>query len=153
MKKFVVDKKVFEALPGYCLGVLVAKGIENDRKNEKIESMLKKKEPNKWPSVELMSADKRSDATIEMKFKILSISELGLVLKSSLCPHEGDVFQVHSNLFTELELEAPLVKVISVHNSASPTEWIVKTHFFGAKDQFLQHIRSWMYQALLKKVV
>ncbi len=42
MKKFVVDKKVFEALPGYCLGVLVAKGIENDRKNEKIESMLKK---------------------------------------------------------------------------------------------------------------
>ncbi len=120
---------------------------------EKIESMLKKKEPNKWPSVELMSSDKRSDAAVEMKFKILSVSELGLVLKSSLCPHEGDVFQVHSSLFAELELEAPLVKVISVHNSASPTEWIVKTHFFGAKDQFLQHIRSWMYQTLLKKVV
>jgi DNA-binding response OmpR family regulator len=120
---------------------------------EKVESMLQKKEPNKWPSVELASGDKKSEALVGVKFKILSVSELGLLMKSNICPHEGDVFQVQSQLFKDLDLENPLVKVISVHNSASPTEWLIKTHFFGVKDHFLQQIRSWMYQTLLKKVV
>lgn len=120
---------------------------------EKVESMLLKKEPNKWPSVDLSMHEKLSAARVEIKLKIMTISELGLVLKSNICPHEGDVFQVHSELFTDLGLDFPFVKVISVHNSNVATEWIIKTHFFGAKDQFLQNIRSWMYQALLKKVV
>ena len=40
MKKFIVDEKVFELLPDYCLGVVVASGFDNAAPNEKIEAML-----------------------------------------------------------------------------------------------------------------
>ncbi|AZO94778.1 phenylalanine--tRNA ligase beta subunit-related protein [Halocella sp. SP3-1] len=40
MKRFIVDKKVFEKLPKYCLGVVVAKGIDNHVSNVRIEQML-----------------------------------------------------------------------------------------------------------------
>ena len=40
MKKFIVDEKVFELLPDYCLGVVVASGFDNAAPNGKIEAML-----------------------------------------------------------------------------------------------------------------
>ena len=40
MGYFRVDKKVFEKLPDYCLGVIVAKGIINSRRNEKIVALM-----------------------------------------------------------------------------------------------------------------
>ncbi|MBS4535612.1 hypothetical protein GOQ29_08245 [Clostridium sp. D2Q-14] len=42
MKKFIVDEKVFEKLPEYCLGIVVAKGIDNHSFNNRIEQMLDK---------------------------------------------------------------------------------------------------------------
>jgi CheY-like chemotaxis protein len=119
---------------------------------EKVESLLQKKDPQKWPEVELGSLNEFSDAKIDLGIKILSVSELGLTLQCKICPQEGDVFQVSGNLFKELNVEAPLVKVMSIENAQGKSnEWIIKTHFFGAKDQFLQQIRSWMYQTLLRK--
>ncbi len=40
MKKFIVDPAVFEKLPDYCLGVVVASGFDNAAPNEKIETLL-----------------------------------------------------------------------------------------------------------------
>lgn len=40
MKKFIVDTKVFDALPQYCLGVIAAKGIRNAGENERIAALL-----------------------------------------------------------------------------------------------------------------
>lgn len=52
MKKFVVDKKVFERLPGYCLGVVIARGIDNSVLDERITEMLNRsfsqKGTKKW---------------------------------------------------------------------------------------------------------
>lgn len=120
---------------------------------EKIEALLQKNEPHKWPQVDLGAINDYSTAKIDMTIKILSVSELGLTLQTQVCPQEGDVFQVSGSLFKELNIEAPFVKVISVQGAQGTknNEWIIKTHFFGAKDQFLQQIRSWMYQTLLRK--
>jgi CheY-like chemotaxis protein len=118
---------------------------------EKVDALLQKKEPTKWPQVDLPQQEPQSQGKIELSLKIVSVSELGLTLLSSSCPHEGDVFQVSGPLFTELQIEAPLVKVISVAPTNRPNEWTIKTHFFGVKDQFLQQVRSWMYQTLLRK--
>lgn len=43
MGYFRVDKKVFEKLPDYCLGVIVAKGINNSRRNEKIAALMQER--------------------------------------------------------------------------------------------------------------
>jgi DNA/RNA-binding domain of Phe-tRNA-synthetase-like protein len=40
MKRFSVDKKVFEVLPTYCLGIVVAHGIDNHQPNERIEKAM-----------------------------------------------------------------------------------------------------------------
>ncbi|MCD8224267.1 MAG: hypothetical protein LUC99_05390 [Clostridiales bacterium] len=40
MKRFYVDDAVFDALPGYCLGVVVAKGIRNEEHNEAITTQM-----------------------------------------------------------------------------------------------------------------
>ena len=42
MKKFIVEDKVFEKLPSYCLGIVAAEGIDNSMPNPGIENFLDK---------------------------------------------------------------------------------------------------------------
>ena len=40
MKKFVVEEKVFEKLPDYCLGIVIADGVNNDCEKAIVKAML-----------------------------------------------------------------------------------------------------------------
>lgn len=40
MKTFIVDEKVFEVLPDYCLGVVIAEGVENRGEMPPVTAML-----------------------------------------------------------------------------------------------------------------
>ena len=40
MKRFAVEEEVFQRLPGYCLGVVAARGLDNTREREAIARML-----------------------------------------------------------------------------------------------------------------
>lgn len=40
MKRFIVDKAVFEKLPDYCIGVVAALGLDNRKHNEALEKLL-----------------------------------------------------------------------------------------------------------------
>ena len=40
MKRFTVDKAVFEKLPDYCVGVVAALGLDNREHNEALEKLL-----------------------------------------------------------------------------------------------------------------
>ena len=40
MKRFIVDKAVFEKLPDYCVGVVAALGLDNREHNEALEKLL-----------------------------------------------------------------------------------------------------------------
>lgn len=40
MKRFTVDKAVFEKLPDYCIGVVAALGLDNREHNEALEKLL-----------------------------------------------------------------------------------------------------------------
>lgn len=40
MKRFIVDKAVFEKLPDYCVGVVAAQGLNNREHNRNLEKML-----------------------------------------------------------------------------------------------------------------
>lgn len=41
MRKFIVDQRVFEVFPDYCLGVVAAKGIDNGKSCAEIDGMLR----------------------------------------------------------------------------------------------------------------
>ena len=43
MKRFMVEDKVFQALPGYCVGVVAARGMDNTRKREGISRLLEER--------------------------------------------------------------------------------------------------------------
>jgi len=40
LKRFIVDKAVFEKLPDYCIGVVAALGLDNRKHNEALEKLL-----------------------------------------------------------------------------------------------------------------
>lgn len=41
--EFIIEDKVFDFLPNLCIGVVVARGINNRGKNEKIQKLLEEK--------------------------------------------------------------------------------------------------------------
>ena len=40
MKRFIVENAVFEKLPDYCVGVVVARGLDNHSQSEAVSRML-----------------------------------------------------------------------------------------------------------------
>lgn len=40
MKKFIINKSVFEKLPNYCVGIIEVSGIDNSKLNQRIDAML-----------------------------------------------------------------------------------------------------------------
>ncbi len=40
MKRFIVEEKIFEALPDYCLGIVIADGVDNHEESGIIKAML-----------------------------------------------------------------------------------------------------------------
>ena len=40
MGTFKIEKRVFDLLPTYCLGVVAAKGIDNTKENDCIRQMM-----------------------------------------------------------------------------------------------------------------
>ena len=40
MKRFSVENTVFEQLPDYCVGVVVARGLDNHSRSEAVSRML-----------------------------------------------------------------------------------------------------------------
>lgn len=60
MKKFIVEPKVFDVLPGYCVGCVAVKGLDNRAARARIEAMLDE-----------------STAEFSEKYKDANIRELG----------------------------------------------------------------------------
>jgi DNA/RNA-binding domain of Phe-tRNA-synthetase-like protein len=56
MKNFVIDEAVFEKLPDYCVGLVVAKGVDNKNVSEEIQNFLDQEVKN--------FAEKYADANI-----------------------------------------------------------------------------------------
>lgn len=115
MKKFRIEKNVFEKLPNYCVGVVVARGIDNTILNKKVEDFLdnavnnfatNKKEAN---IRELVSPYREAFYALEMnpnKFMCSIEALLKRVQKGNTFPHINAIVDL-GNAFS-VKYEIPL---------------------------------------------
>lgn len=115
MKKFRIEKDVFEKLPNYCVGIVVAKGIDNKILNKKVEDFLddavnnfalNKKETN---IRELVSPYREAFYALEMnpnKFMCSIEALLKRVQKGNKLPHINTIVDL-GNAFS-VKYEIPL---------------------------------------------
>lgn len=115
MKKFRIAKDVFEKLPNYCVGVVVARGIDNKILNKKVEYFLdsmvndftaNKKEAN---IRELVSPYREAFYALEMnpnKFMCSIEALLKRVQKGNNLPHINTIVDL-GNAFS-VKYEIPL---------------------------------------------
>ena len=115
MKKFRIEKDVFEKLPNYCVGVVVARGIDNTILNKKVEDFLdnavnnfatNKKEAN---IRELVSPYREAFYALEMnpnKFMCSIEALLKRVQKGNSFPHINTIVDL-GNAFS-VKYEIPL---------------------------------------------
>lgn len=119
---------------------------------DKVKSLLEKNTPREWPEIHIEKSEDESKAFIQNEIILNRVSELGIVLTSSFKFNEGDIIKIGGNLFNNLKVDVPHLKVVSVRASHhEQNQWVMKTIYLGAKDQFLQKIRSWMNKRFLKK--
>ena len=115
MEKFRIEKDVFEKLPNYCVGIVVAKGIDNTILNKKVEDFLdnavnnfatNKKEAN---IRELVSPYREAFYALEMnpnKFMCSIEALLKRVQKGNSFPHINTIVDL-GNAFS-VKYEIPL---------------------------------------------
>ncbi|MBX9768225.1 MAG: response regulator [Bdellovibrionales bacterium] len=122
---------------------------------QKIESLLQKRRPVEIPQVLLTAFDQSSDAYIKIASKILSVSELGLKIKSPVSISENHLVDIVSVLFDkEIQATLPLMKITDVEALEAPEKgYIIQVAFLAATDTFLQKIRHWINQRLIERNV
>ncbi len=139
MKKFRIEKDVFEKLPNYCVGIVVAKGIDNEIFNKKVEDFLdntvnnfatNKKEAN---IRELVSPYREAFYALEMnpnKYMCSIEALLKRVQKGSKLPHINTIVDL-GNAFS-VKYELPL----GAHD-VDKLEWGLEVRFSKENDTFL----------------
>jgi hypothetical protein len=90
---------------------------------------------------------------IQIEASILAVSEIGLVVETSQQLMEGQSLTLDSNLFDQMRIPAPLMKVLSVENLKHSKVCRAKLLFVGTDESTLQKVRAWInIQASQKRV-
>ncbi len=142
-----VEKGVFMGVDDYMV-----KPIDPLMFIDKVKAMLEKNAPREWPEVVIDPREEEAKAYIQNDILIERVSELGIVASSPVKFNDGDIIKINGILFESIRVDVPHLKVVNVRPSQTNQGYFVtKTVYLGAKDNFLQKIRSWMNKRFLKK--
>ncbi len=109
---------------------------------KKVEALFVKKPAQVRAEYPLPQVNAFSKATIQMKIDILSISEMGLVLRTSCEFQSGEILDLQTAIFTDIGVETPFLKVMS--SVRAGTSFETRVAFVGAADSTLQRVRAWI---------
>lgn len=110
---------------------------------QKIASLFEKKPPEQHPEAFLSDNDPQAVAYVKTPFQILSVSELGLVVRSPWPLSPGQFVDLQSTFFDALGVEAPPLKVLSTDSTAGDNR--AQLIFLGAREAFLQKVRRYIF--------
>lgn len=84
-------------------------------------------------------------AEMETKTEIVSISEMGCTLKSNVFASPGSVIKIHSDVFKDIGIANPTLRIISVEDTVSNDGFRKFTgNFVGLSEKELTPIRLWI---------
>lgn len=109
----------------------------------KIKNLLAKSDKDVAHFVE---APVHAKAEWETKTEIMSVSELGLVIKSNIPMPLGMVTRLSSSLFQEIGIEPVPMRITACEETktAAETFFRIQTHFVGLTEKELTPLRLWI---------
>jgi DNA-binding response OmpR family regulator len=120
----------------------VVKPIDPTLLIAKIRNLLTKENA---ASPQFTSAPVQAKAEFETKTEIVAISELGCSLKSNMTAAPGTLLRIHSEVFKEIGLTTPTLRIVSVE-PPDPKEgaYRLTATFVGLSEKELTPIRLWI---------
>jgi DNA-binding response OmpR family regulator len=120
----------------------VVKPIDPTLLLAKIRNLLSKDEDTSAP---FAAAPVQVKAEFESKTEIVSVSELGCQIKSNLSTTPGTLLRVHSEVFKEIGLSTPTLRIVSVEGP-DPVDGTFRLHttFVGLSERELTPLRLWI---------
>lgn len=84
-------------------------------------------------------------AEMETKTEIVSISELGCTLKSNVFASPGSLIKIHSDVFKDIGISNPTLRIVSVDEAAGADGFRKFTgNFVGLSEKELTPLRLWI---------
>lgn len=145
----VREKKSIEKAIKFGVDDYIVKPIDPLLFIKKVESLFHKKPIQELPAVHFTANHSLSSATLTVDISLASISEEGLTIYSKYDFAEGKSLQIESNLFKEIGVPTPNLKVYSSRKRDGQFE--IKLDFIGIKENSLEKIRAWVFKEIIKQ--
>ncbi len=102
--------------------------------------------------IQFVKVHMQSPAHLKNKIEIRTVSEMGISLESSTEQKVGDIIELDFDLFDQLSIRAPHLKVLSC-KANDRNKWIIHLGFVGASEAIRQKLRAWIYKKTAQKKV
>jgi DNA-binding response OmpR family regulator len=147
------DKKDIEHAIALGVDDYIVKPIDPMLLIKKVQGLFDRKPAADRPTFDLKEIETKMLGQIQIEASILAVSEIGLVVETSQQLMEGQSLTLDSNLFDQMRIPAPLMKVLSVENLKHSKVCRAKLLFVGTDESTLQKVRAWInIQASQKRV-
>ena len=129
----------------------IVKPIDPTLLIRKIDSLFSKTPPREKLQIDLQEIETTLEAKILLDAKILSVSEIGLVLETKQPLFEGQTVHMDSTFFQNLGILPPPLKILSCESLMSLQRWRARGLFLGTTDAALQKLRAWLNSEVVKR--
>lgn len=111
---------------------------------QKIDSLFKKRPPENHPEIPLENYPHLAVGKLFTSVEILKVSELGLKVRLQQPVEAGQILDIDSPFFDQLQMPAPPMKVLNVKKLEDKNMFEAQLMFLGARESLLQKIRAWI---------
>jgi DNA-binding response OmpR family regulator len=119
---------------------------------QKVNDLLARRPAEDRPQVDFASSKIGTSAKALSVVDLVSLSEVGIVIRSEHRFREGSRIDLETDLFTKIDVPRPLFRVLSAvavksnaKRAAKPDLWEVRLAFVGVDERTLTKIRAWIH--------
>lgn len=129
----------------------IVKPIDPMILTQKVAELFEKNPPMEPVEIEFSDGNKLSEAKCALDVKIMSFSELGVLMRSPVELHDGMSLKLAGNVFTKLQMSPPEMKVVHCKKQRE-FHYDIRVDFVSVDDQMLDKIRAWIHGQRGRKV-
>lgn len=111
---------------------------------KKVQALFEKKPPVQRASFDLKEVTTHHEGSLLFPTTVLNVSEVGVVVESTFELVEGQTLNLQSEIFSEIRIPAPKMKVLSCDYNRAQKAYRARLVFTHLEDSSLQKIRAWI---------
>jgi CheY-like chemotaxis protein len=111
---------------------------------QKVTDLLERRPPGERAQADFSFVQLNLRAQASVAIELVSISEVGLVIRSIHRLLEGSTIKLESDLFTKMDISHPTLRVLS--SAAAGDAWDIRLAFVGVDERTLTKVRSWVHR-------